>query len=149
MDSVILNHLVDIVAALVQALLLGLIAYGFAKVMPKIQDDRVWKALGILQGAINDTVGVLNQTLVEKWKEANLGKLTPEQIRQLEQISIEKVKSNLTQPVLELLDASYANLNEKINDMIKARLDEIKSKSIKAEPLLEVKQEQTDCEKDI
>ncbi|GEM_PF-5475090 len=127
MDSIVLNHIVDIVAALVQAVILGLIAYGFAKITPKIKDDRIKTALSVLQGAVNTTVGELNQLAVKEWKSSNGGKLSPEQIERLKTQSIDLVYQKLADPTIKLLDSAYTNINDLIQSMVQARIDEIKS----------------------
>lgn len=127
MDSVIVNHVVDIVAALVQAVLLGLIAYGFAKITPKIKDDRIKTALGVLQGAVNTTVGELNQLAVKEWKSSNGGKLTPEQIERLKKQSVELVYEKLTDSTIKLLDSAYSNVDSLIQSFVQARIDELKN----------------------
>jgi hypothetical protein len=127
MDTILTNHVIDLIAALVQAVLLGLVAYGFALLRSKVKDDKINNALGLVQDAVNTTVRELNQLLVKDLKASNGGKLTQEQIEELKVKSINLVYEKLTDPTVQLLDAAYSNIDNLIQSMVQARIDEIKS----------------------
>jgi len=127
MDSILITHGIDILSALIQTILVGLITYGFTIVISKVKSEKLKDALGILQGAVNTTVGELNNNFVKEWKLSGNGKLSTEQIEKLKKDSIDLVYSKLTDPTVKLLDASYNDLNEIIQSYIDARLDELKS----------------------
>ncbi|MDF2615490.1 MAG: hypothetical protein K0Q47_145 [Sedimentibacter sp.] len=127
MEQVIFNHAIDIAAAIFQAIMLGIIAYGFALLQSKIKDDKIKNALNSVQNAVNITVNELNQMFVKDWKAAGGGKLTAAQIDELKTRSVHLIYEKLTDPTIKLLDASYSNLDNLIQSMIQAKIDEIKS----------------------
>jgi hypothetical protein len=65
MDSILITHGIDILSALIQTILVGLITYGFTIVISKVKSEKLKDALGILQGAVNTTVGELNNNFVK------------------------------------------------------------------------------------
>lgn len=81
-----------------------------------------------LQDIVEDVVDMLDQVYVKEWKEkAEDGKLTKEEIRQLNQMLIDNVKATLSTNSLELLEQSIPNLQQLIINLAEAYLDQKRS----------------------
>lgn len=78
-----------------------------------------------LQDIVENVVDMLDQVYVKEWKEkAKDGKLTKEEIRQLNQMLIDNVKATLSTNSLELLEQSIPNLQQLIINLAEAYLDQ-------------------------
>lgn len=81
-----------------------------------------------LQDIVEDVVDMLDQVYVKEWKEkAEDGKLTKEEIRQLNQMLIDNVKATISTNSLELLEKSIPNLQQLIINLAEAYLDQKRS----------------------
>lgn len=81
-----------------------------------------------LQDIVEDVVDMLDQVYVKEWKEkAEDGKLTKEEIRQLNQMLIDNVKATISKNSLELLEQSIPNLQQLIINLAEAYLDQKRS----------------------
>ena len=60
--------------------------------------------------AVQDTVWELQQTLVEGWKRGQDGKLTEEQVAELQQKVIEITLAKLSEPTLKLLNGAKTDV---------------------------------------
>lgn len=81
-----------------------------------------------LQDIVEDVVDMLDQVYVKEWKEkAEDGKLTKEEIRQLNQMLIDNVKATISTNSLELLEQSIPNLQQLIINLAEAYLDQKRS----------------------
>lgn len=81
-----------------------------------------------LQDIVEDVVDMLDQVYVKEWKEkAEDGKLTKEEIKQLNQMLIDNVKATISTNSLELLEKSIPNLQQLIINLAEAYLDQKRS----------------------
>lgn len=76
--------------------------------------------------ATQETVRRLQQTLVESYKEAQGGKLTPEQILELKQKTLDITLQQLGAPTLNLLAAAKIDVSNIITNAAEAFINEMK-----------------------
>ena len=76
--------------------------------------------------ATQETVRRLQQTLVESYKEAQGGKLTPEQILELKQKTLDITLQQLGAPTLNLLAAAKIDVANIITNAAEAFINEMK-----------------------
>ena len=76
--------------------------------------------------ATQETVRRLHQTLVESYKEAQGGKLTPEQILELKQKTLDITLQQLGAPTLNLLAAAKIDVANIITNAAEAFINEMK-----------------------
>ncbi len=87
-------------------------AYLTAKAAEGKKLTNIAAAIEQVTNAAQSVVGDLKQTVVDTWKEqASDGKLTSEQIAQLNSILLEKTKAQLATPILTLLEAAAVDVN--------------------------------------
>ena len=95
------------------------------------KSDNVKSAIDLLEQAAKDTVGELQQTLVEGWKEANAdGKLADDEIRTLKLRSLSLVKKRIGSAAQEAISAAGINLEDRIIAGIEAAITAMKSSSV-------------------
>ena len=70
MEANITTTAIEVVAGVVEVGLVGLLALLFAWIKKNTKSDTVKSAIDLLEQAAKDTVGELQQTLVEGWKRA-------------------------------------------------------------------------------
>ena len=91
------------------------------------------KATTQVISASQDTVRRLQQTFVDGWKENAVdGKLTPEQIVELKQKTIEITLEQLGQPVLDLLLAAKIDVEDLITNAAESYINQMKEISWQA-----------------
>ena len=88
MDNIIIMRTVDILFAIIELILTGLVAYGFKILISKVKNDRIKSALESLQDAVSVTVRELNNNFVKEWKKTGDGKLTAKQIEELKLVDL-------------------------------------------------------------
>ena len=90
---------------------LGVAGAWLAKRLGKQEElSGIATAVEMVRQAAQDTVGELQQTLVDGWKEAQGGKLTPEQVRQLKYNLKTKTLAKLSEPVMDLLETTQTDV---------------------------------------
>lgn len=77
--------------------------------------------------AAQTTVGELQQTVVEKLKKADGGKLTSDHIKDLGQQLLDKTAAKLSQPAVELLQAAQVDVDALITGAGEAWIAKIKA----------------------
>lgn len=84
-----------------------------------------------LSTAVEDTVGELQQTVVDGLKAAaSDGKLTPEEVSALNVKLLELVKSKMAQPAIDLLSAAQIDINALIMGMAESAIQKMKSSAV-------------------
>ena len=83
--------------------------------------------------ATQETVRRLQQTLVESYKEAQGGKLTPEQILELKQKTLDITLQQLGSPTLNLLAAAKIDVANIITNAAEAFINEMKENGFQRE----------------
>ena len=128
MEANITTTAIEVVAGVVEVGLVGLLALLFAWIKKNTKSDTVKSAIDLLEQAAKDTVGELQQTLVEGWKEANAdGKLTPDEIEALKQSSLSLVKKRMGPSALKVITAAGIGLEDRINAAVQAAITEMKN----------------------
>ena len=84
-------------------------------------------AVSQLTKAAQDTVGELQQTLVNAWKEAQGGKLTAGQVRDLKAQLQAKTMQKLSEPVTALLNSAQADVSALITGVAESMIGRMKS----------------------
>lgn len=84
-----------------------------------------------LSTTVEDTVGELQQTVVDGLKAAaSDGKLTPEEVSALNAKLLELVKTKMAQPAIELLSAAQIDINALIIGMAESAIKKMKSSAV-------------------
>lgn len=89
----------------------GAVVVGVAFLQSRIRSERTGEAIGRLGEAAQITVGELQQTLVEAWKSAGGGKLTPAQMDTLKAMARDKTIEKMDSPAVALLEAVGTDIN--------------------------------------
>lgn len=105
MEQAIMETVLQIAATLFITLIGVLGAWLTSKIAQKQQLAGIAAATGQVIQAAQMTVGELQQTVVDKLKAANGGKLTDAQIAELGEALLQKTYEKLSDPALKLLDA--------------------------------------------
>lgn len=84
-----------------------------------------------LSTTVEDTVGELQQTVVDGLKAAaSDGKLTPEEVSALNAKLLELVKAKMAQPAIDLLSAAQIDINALIIGMAESAIKKMKSSAV-------------------
>ena len=84
-----------------------------------------------LSTTVEDTVGELQQTVVDGLKAAaSDGKLTPEEVSALNAKLLDLVKAKMAQPAIELLSAAQIDINALIIGMAESAIKKMKSSAV-------------------
>ena len=133
MDANITNALIFAIMGVVEAGLVGLLGLGFAWIKRNTKSESLKSALELLEQTATTTVGELQQTLVDGWKEANDdGKLTESEVRELKTKSLALVKKRLGAAAQEVVVAAGIDLNDRIRAAVEAAITAMKT----ANPIL-------------
>lgn len=84
-----------------------------------------------LSTTVEDTVGELQQTVVDGLKAAaSDGKLTPEEVSALNAKLLELVKAKMAQPAIDILSAAQIDINALIIGMAESAIKKMKSSAV-------------------
>ena len=129
--EIILQTVIQYAAELIALILVSALGILGAWIMNKINKNKNLKnieaATSTVIHAAQDTVLMLQQTLVDDYKAASpIGKLTPEQIADLREKTQQITLEQLGQPVLELLEAAEIDVSNLITTAAEAYINRIK-----------------------
>ena len=131
MEANITTTAIEVVAGVVEVGLVGLLALLFTWIRKNTKSDTVKSAIDLLEQAATDTVGELQQTLVEGWKGANAdGKLTDAEIEALKRKSLSLVKSRIGPSAQEVITAAGIGLEDRINAAVQAAITAMKNANV-------------------
>lgn len=112
LTNMVMPYALEIVATLVIAVIGVVGAWVTAKIGQRTQLTNIGQAIAQVVHAAQLTVGELQQTTVDAWKEAAPdGKLTAEQIATLQRDLLNKTAAKLSAPVVRLLEATKTDVN--------------------------------------
>lgn len=135
--DVFIQVIVQYVAEILGLVIVTLIGILGAALLKKLNQNsklsNLAKATAQVIAASQDTVRRLQQTYVDGWKENAIdGKLTPEQIVELKQKTIEITLEQLGQPVLDLLAAAKIDVEAMITNAAESYINQMKEISWQA-----------------
>lgn len=111
MTEVIIENAVKIIAALLLMLIAVLGTYLTALAGKRAETANLHEALKALTDAAKTTVGELQQTVVDPLKEAAAdGKLTPDEIKYLRDMLVDKTKTKMLPATLGIINAAGADI---------------------------------------
>ena len=130
--DMIFQTVIQYVAEIVALVIISAIGILGAFVLKKINKNKnlenIADATGLVISAAQETVRRLQQTLVDGYKEAAPdGKLTPDQILELKQKTLEITMGTLGQPILDLLLAAKIDVSGLITNAAEAYINEMKT----------------------
>lgn len=129
--DIFMNTIIQYVAEIVAILVISAIGVFGSWLLNKMKQQKGLENIAMATEqvikAAQITVRELQQTLVGNWK-ANQenGKLTPEQIAELKQKSIEITLKKLSEPTLKLLESAKIDVEVMITSAAEAYIDELK-----------------------
>lgn len=125
--QVVVQYVAEIVALVIISAIGILGAYVLNKINKNKNLENIADATSQVISASQETVRRLQQTLVDEWKEsAENGKLTPEQIAELKEKTLQITLETLAQPVLELLLSAKVDISSLITNAAEAYINEMK-----------------------
>lgn len=128
--EIFVNTIIQYVAEIVAIMLVTAIGIFGAWLLNKLKQKKGLENIALateqVLGASQSTVLELQQTLVEGWKRAQNGKLTPEQVEELKTKVIEITMAKLAQPTLNLLTAAKVDVLAMITSAAEAYVLELK-----------------------
>lgn len=125
--QIVVQYVAEILALVIISALGILGAFILNKIGKNKNLENIAEATSQVIGAAQETVRRLQQTLVDGYKEAAPdGKLTPEQIMELKQRTIEITMETLSTPVLELLTGAKVDIEKLITNAAEAYINELK-----------------------
>lgn len=125
--QIVVQYVAEILALVIISALGILGAFILNKIGKNKNLENIAEATSQVIGAAQETVRRLQQTLVDGYKEAAPdGKLTPEQIMELKQRTIEITMETLSTPVLELLTRAKVDIEKLITNAAEAYINELK-----------------------
>ena len=135
--DIFIQVIVQYVAEILGLVIITLIGILGAALLKKLNQNsklsNLAKATAQVIAASQDTVRRLQQTYVDGWKENAIdGKLTPEQIVELKQKTIEITLEQLGQPVLDLLAAAKIDVEAMITNAAESYINQMKEISWQA-----------------
>lgn len=135
--DIFIQVIVQYVAEILGLVIVTLIGILGAALLKKLNQNsklsNLAKATAQVIAASQDTVRRLQQTYVDGWKENAIdGKLTPEQIVELKQKTIEITLEQLGQPVLDLLAAAKIDVEAMITNAAESYINQMKEISWQA-----------------
>lgn len=130
MDT-ILQILIQYAAELIALIIITAIGVLGTMILNKLNSNHklqnIANATNQVISAAQETVRRLQQVFVETWKEsAEDGKLTPEQIEELKQMTQDITIEQLGQPVLDLLAAAKVDVSALITNAAEAYINQLK-----------------------
>lgn len=130
--DIIFQTVVQYVAEILALVIISAIGILGAYVLKKINKNKdlenIAGATELVISAAQETVRRLQQTLVDGYKEAAPdGKLTPDQILELKEKTLEITMSTLAQPILDLLLAAKVDVSGLITNAAEAYINEMKT----------------------
>lgn len=129
--DIFMNTIIQYVAEIVAILVISAIGVFGSWLLNKMKQQKGLENIAMATEqvikAAQITVRELQQTLVGNWK-ANQenGKLTPEQIAELKQKSIDITLKKLSEPTLKLLESAKIDVEVMITSAAEAYIDELK-----------------------
>ena len=131
MDANITTTVIEVVAGVAEVGLTGLLILLFTWIKKNTKSVNVKSAIDLLEQAATDTVGELQQTLVNGWKEVNEdGKLTDAEVDMLKLRSLSMVKSRIGPAAQEVISAAGIGLEDRINAAVQAAITAQKNASV-------------------
>ena len=135
--DIFIQVIVQYVAEILGLVIVTLIGILGAALLKKLNQNsklsNLAKATAQVIAASQETVRRLQQTYVDGWKENAVdGKLTPEQIVELKQKTIEITLEQLGQPVLDLLAAAKIDVEAMITNAAESYINQMKEISWQA-----------------
>lgn len=129
--EIFMNTIIQYVAEIVAILVISAIGVFGSWLLNKMKQQKGLENIAMATEqvikAAQITVRELQQTLVGNWKEQQEnGKLTPEQIAELKQKSIEITLKKLSEPTLKLLESAKIDVEVMITSAAEAYIDELK-----------------------
>ena len=129
--DIFMNTIIQYVAEIVAILVISAIGVFGSWLLNKMKQQKGLENIAMATEqvikAAQITVRELQQTLVGNWKEQQEnGKLTPEQIAELKQKSIEITLKKLSEPTLKLLESAKIDVEVMITSAAEAYIDELK-----------------------
>lgn len=129
--EIFMNTIIQYVAEIVAILVISAIGVFGSWLLNKMKQQKGLENIAMATEqvikAAQITVRELQQTLVCNWKEKQEnGKLTPEQIAELKQKSIEITLKKLSEPTLKLLESAKIDVEVMITSAAEAYIDELK-----------------------
>lgn len=118
--------LMQLVMTILAAVATGAISIGVAFLQSKIKDEKVGAAIGRLGETTVVTVGELQHTVVDSWKQAGGGKLNAEQIARLKDLVTDMTREKLGDPTVKLIEATGASIDELITGYAEDAVRKIK-----------------------
>lgn len=129
-----MNILIEVLTEVVVTLVVTLIGVGgawlAAKLAKKQQLSNIAAATEQVVSAAQITVRELQQTLVDRYKSAGGGKLTPDQVAELNAALLEKTYEKLGNPALNLLYSARVDLDALIRGAGEAWIARIKESNL-------------------
>ena len=130
--DIIFQTVVQYVAEILVLVIISAIGILGAYVLKKVNKNKdlenIAGATELVISAAQETVRRLQQTLVDGYKEAAPdGKLTPDQILELKEKTLEITMGTLAQPVLDLLLAAKVDVSGLITNAAEAYINEMKT----------------------
>lgn len=127
--NTILEYLAEFVAILLMTALGIFGSWVLNKIKQKKGLENIALATEQVIAAAQLTVGELQQTLVDAWKERQEnGKLTAEQIVELKEKTITITMKKLSEPTLKLLEAAKVDVKAIITSAAESYIPELKNK---------------------
>ena len=131
MDAKITTTVIEVVAGVAEVGLTGLLILLFTWIKKNTKSVNVKSAIDLLEQAATDTVGELQQTLVNGWKEVNEdGKLTDAEVDMLKLRSLALVKSRIGPAAQDVIIAAGIDLKDLINAEVQAAITAQKNASV-------------------
>lgn len=129
--EIILQTIIQYAAELIALVLVSALGILGAWILNKINKNQELKnieaAMHNVIHAAQDTVLMLQQTLVDDYKaNSPIGKLTPEQIADLKEKTQQITLEQLGDPILELLEAANIDVSNLITTAAEAYINKIK-----------------------
>lgn len=125
--QILIQYAAEVIALIIITALGILGSYILKKIGSNKNLENIANASQQVISAAQETVRRLQQTLVETWKAAAVnGKLTPEQIEELKELTQEITMEQLGQPVLDLLAAAKIDVSEMITNAAEAYINQLK-----------------------
>ena len=125
--QILIQYAAEVIALIIVTALGILGSYILKKIGSNKNLENIANATNQVISAAQETVRRLQQVFVETWKEsAEDGKLTPEQIEELKELTQEITMEQLGQPVLDLLAAAKIDVSEMITNAAEAYINQLK-----------------------
>lgn len=125
--QILIQYVAEILALIIISAIGILGSYILKKIGSHKNLENIANATQQVIAAAQETVRRLQQTLVEAYKEAAAdGKLTPEQIQELKDLTQEITLEQLGQPILDLLESAKIDVSALITNAAEAYINQLK-----------------------